>query len=250
MKQNHLLQRSSVRSFLPDPVPSAILDDILASAIQASNTGNMQIYSIIVTTRADLREELCQRAHFNQPMVKAAPLHLTFCADLNRFNLWCRQRGAEPGYDNFLSFFTASVDAIIAAQTACVAAESHGLGICYLGTVNYNAEVVGEILQLPAHVVPVASVVMGYPAQQPPQTHRLPVEAVVHYEVYSPFSAEKIDAIYAERESLDETKKLIETNQTASLAHIFTDKRYTKTNNEAFSKSLLNYIDKQGFGAK
>lgn len=250
MTPNHLRQRGSVRSFRPDPVPADILDDILASAIQASNTGNMQIYSIIVTTREDLRAELCQRAHFSQPMVKSAPVHLTFCADLNRFNLWCRQRGAEPGYDNFLSFFTASVDAIIAAQTAIIAAESHGLGICYLGTVNYNAATVGEILRLPASVVPVASIVIGYPVQQPPLTHRLPMEAVVHRETYSDFSPAQIDALYAEREASDETAQLIATNQTPSLAHIFTDKRYTRANNEAFSTALLSYIDKQGFGPK
>ncbi len=246
----NLHQRGSVRSFLPTPVASDILHDILTAAVQASNTGNMQIYSIIVTTREDLRTDLCQRAHFNQQMVKDAPVHLTFCADLNRFNQWCSLRGAEPGYDNFLSFFTASVDAIIAAQTACVAAEAHGLGICYLGTVNYNAETVGEILNLPQHVVPVASVVLGYPAQQAQVTPRLPLEAVVHYETYTDFSAERINAIYAERESSEETKKLIEQNQTPSLAHIFTDKRYTKANNEAFSRALLSYIDKQGFGAK
>lgn len=250
MTTDHLRHRSSVRNFRPDPVPADILDDILAAAIQASNTGNMQIYSIIVTTREDLRAELCQQAHFNQQMVKTAPVHLTFCADLSRFNQWCKQRGAEPGYDNFLSFFTASVDAIIAAQTACVAAESHGLGICYLGTVNYNAETVGQILHLPEHVVPVAAVVLGYPAQQPPVTHRLPMEAVVHRETYSAFTAQQIDALYAEREASDETKQLIEINKTPSLAHIFTDKRYTKANNEAFSKALLTYIDKQGFGPK
>lgn len=246
----NLRTRSSERSFSPRAVPSSVMDDVLASAIQSSNTGNMQIYSIIVTQREDLRLELCQKAHFNQQMVKDAPVHLTFCADLNRFNHWCRQRGAEPGYDNFLSFFTASVDAIIAAQTACIAAEAHGLGICYLGTVNYNAEAVGKILQLPSHVVPVATVVMGYPAQKSPVTSRLPVEAVVHYETYQDFSDQRIDELYAEREASDETMDFIQQNQTPSLAHIFTDKRYTKANNEAFSRSLLNYIEQQGFLSK
>ena len=79
-------------------------------------------------------------------MVIQAPLVLTFCADFNRFNKWCRQRKADPGYDNFLSFMTAAIDALLAAQNCALAAEAHGLGICYLGTTTYNADKIIEIL--------------------------------------------------------------------------------------------------------
>ena len=80
-------------------------------------------------------------AHYwNDNLVLQAPVHLTFCADFNRFNKWCEQRRATPGYDNYLSFFTAAIDALLVSQNVALAAEAHGLGICYLGTATYMAE--------------------------------------------------------------------------------------------------------------
>ena len=107
----------------------------------------MQVYSIMVTRARTLKEKLWE-AHLRQNMVLTGTCVLTFCADFNRFNKWCRQRKAEPGYDNFLSFFTAAIDALLAAQNAALAAEGQGLGICYLGTTTYNADMIIEILEL------------------------------------------------------------------------------------------------------
>jgi hypothetical protein len=180
-------------------------------------------------------------------MVRQAPVILTFCADFNRFNKWCLSRKAEPGYDNFLSFFTAAIDALLAAQNAVIEAESQGLGICYLGTTTYLAGQITEILHLPKGVVPVTTVVMGYPDESPDLTDRLPLEAIVHDEIYSDYSAEDIDRIYAEKEALPLTKRLLEENQLETLAQIFTQRRYTLKDNLYFSKEFLNLIEKQGF---
>ena len=109
--------------------------------------------------------------HFNQKVVTEAPVLLTFCADFNRFNKWCLLGNAEPGYDNFLSFVTASIDALLVAQTVCVAAESKGLGICYLGTTTYMAHKIIEVLKLPKGVVPITTVTMGWPAEIPEQDY-------------------------------------------------------------------------------
>jgi len=237
----------SIRKYKADPIPENVLNDIYESISKASNTGNMQIYSVVATTDEDLRAQLCEKAHFNQPMVKQAPLVLTFCADLNRFNKWCEQRKAEPGYDNFLTFYTASVDAIIAAQNACLAAEEHGLGICYLGTTNYNADAIIDILKLPKQVVPVTTVVVGYPDEAPELTDRLPLRSIIHKDTYQDFSEADIDQVYEERDNSEFTKKLIEENGTETLAQIFTEKRYSKANNLHFSKALLSVLDKQGF---
>jgi nitroreductase len=241
-----ILQHRSVRKYKSEPIPDKILSEILQCAIRGANTGNMQVYSIIVTRDAHIREQLWEQ-HFKQNMVKQAPVILTFCADFNRFNKWCEQRNAKPGYDNFLSFFTASVDAVIAAQNASLAAEANGLGTCYLGTVNYTADKIAEILNLPKGVVPVAVLAVGYPDENSELTPRLPEEAVVHYEKYRDFSPEDIDRIYSETENSDFTKNLIEENKTGNLAQIFTEKRYTKTNNVLFSKILLDVLTKQGF---
>jgi len=240
--QNH----RSIRKYKPDPIPTEMLDEILQAGSRASTTGNMQVYSMIVTTDPSIKERLWE-AHFKQEMVKTAPVHITFCADFNRFNEWCRQRKAEPGYDNFLSFFTAAIDALLVSQNVCLEAEAKGLGICYLGTATYNADKIVEILELPKAVVPVAAIVMGWPDHEPVLTDRLPMDAVVHYEKYKDFTSRKIDEIYNERETSAQTLELLELNKTETLAQIFTEKRYTKKDNEFFSEKFLDVVRRQGF---
>jgi len=244
---NAILNHVSIRKFKNEPISKETLDSVLEGAIRASNTGNMQWYSIVVTTELALKQKLRKECHFNQAMIEEAPVVLTFCADLNRFNKWCKLNNTEPGYDNFLSFYTASIDATIAAQNACIAAESLGLGICYLGTTNYTAPKIIEILNLPKDVFPVTTVVLGYPDEAPTKTDRLLLEAVVHDEVYCDYCDEDIHALYAEKENMEFYKELVKINGTNSLAQIFTEKRYSKQNNVAFSKTLLDEIKKQGF---
>jgi nitroreductase len=243
---NTIFNHRSIRNYKSDPIPEPLLDEILRAGSRASTTGNMQVYSIVVTTDESLREKLWD-VHFKQNMVRQAPVVLTFCADFNRFNIWCRQRKAEPGYDNFLSFITAFTDALLAAQNCALAAEEAGLGICYLGTTTYNADKIIEILQLPEFVVPATTLVMGYPADDPGLTDRLPLEAIVHREAYSNYSSADIDRLYQEKESLPLTASLLEINQLETLAQIFTQKRYTKKDNEFFSEKYLEVIRKQGF---
>jgi FMN reductase (NADPH) len=246
MINNPIFTHRSIRKYKPDPIPEGILARILEAGSRASTTGNMQVYSMIVTTTPEIKEKLWQ-VHFRQDMVKQAPVVITFCADFNRFNKWCRLRKAEPGYDNYLSFFTAAIDALLASQNVALEAENNGLGICYLGTTTYNAPEISEILNLPAGVVPVTTLVTGYPDENPPLTDRLPMEAIVHQEVYQDFTPEKIDRIYSERENSAFTKDLLEINQKETLAQIFTDKRYTKKDNEFFSGKFLEFIKRQGF---
>lgn len=236
----------SIRKYKSDPIDEKILNELLNAGIRASNTGNMQVYSIIVTKDKEIKDKLWEQ-HFKQNMVKEAPVILTFCADFNRFNKWCNLRNAEPGYDNFLSFYTATVDSVIAAQNVAIAAEAYGLGICYLGTTNYTADKIVEILELPEGVVPVTTLVLGYPHEQVPLTDRLPQRAVIHNEKYQDFSDQEINDLYAELESSDFTKQLIEENKTENLAQIFTQKRYTKANNIHFSNVLTKVIKDQEF---
>ncbi len=239
-------QHRSIRKYLNKPVDEQVLEQILEAGSRASTTGNMQVYSMVVTTDPQLKELLWQ-AHFKQDMVKQAPVVITFCADFNRFNRWCHQRKAEPGYDNFLSFFTAAIDALLVSQNVALAAESLGLGICYLGTTTYMAGSIISILNLPRFVVPVTTLVVGYPAEAPGLTDRLPLHGVVHREKYHDYSPEQIDAIYREKESLELTAQLLKENAKETLAQIFTDKRYTKKDNIAFSKHLLSVLKEQGF---
>lgn len=241
-----IFQHRSIRKYKSDPVPTEILDRVMEAGSRASTTGNMQVYSMVVTRSKEIRKKLWE-SHFRQGMVLEAPVHITFCADFNRFNKWCRQRKAEPGYDNYLSFFTASIDALLASQNVVLEAEANGLGACYLGTATYMADRIIDILELPEGVVPVAAIVLGYPDESPALTDRLPLRAVVHLEKYRDYSAEDIDAIYQEREASQLTASLLEENNKETLAQVFTDNRYTKKDNIHFSRQFLEVIRKQGF---
>ena len=180
-------------------------------------------------------------------MIAQAPVVLTFCADFNRFNKWCRLRNAEPGYDNFLSFMTAAIDALLVAQNVCVAAEDAGLGTCYLGTTTYMAGKIIDVLDLPAGVVPVTTLTVGYPDESPEPTDRLPLEAVVHQEKYVDYTNTDIDNHYREKELITTYQDFVKENKKETLAQVFTDVRYKKGDNVLFSKSLIDILEKQGF---
>jgi nitroreductase len=236
----------TIRKYKETPIDEVLLNKILEAGTRASTTGNMQVYSMIVTTDAELRRKLWE-AHFKQDMVLQAPVVVTFCADFNRFIKWCKQRKAVPGYDNYLSFYTASIDALLASQNVALAAEDFGLGICYLGTTTYMARKIIDILKLPKYVVPVTTLVIGYPDETPGLTDRLPLEGVIHKETYKDYLNRDIDRIYEEKESMDFTRELLKINQKETLAQIFTDNRYKKADNVHFSREFLKVIEEQGF---
>jgi nitroreductase len=243
---DQLLNRRTIRKYSGEPVTDDMLQMILKEGCRASTTGNMQVYSIIVTRNVLRKKELLS-CHFNQKMVTEAPVVLTFCADFNRFNKWCVLRKAEPGYDNFLSFITAAIDALLAAQTVSIAAEAKGLGICYLGTTTYMAHKIIEIMDLPKGVVPVTTITLGWPAEAPPQVDRLPLEAVVHNETYKDYDSEMIENYYKDKESRRDSQQFVKENSKETLAQVFTEVRYKKADNINFSNTLLKVLKEQGF---
>lgn len=241
-----LPDRRTIRKYTSKPVNDELLKGLLTVACRASTTGNMQVYSIIITRNEEMKRELAP-LHFNQKMIVEAPVVLTFCADFNRFNLWCRLRNAEPGYNNFLSFITAAIDALLVAQTFCIAAESQSLGICYIGTTTYMAHKIVEVLKLPKGVVPVTTVTLGWPAEKPEQTDRLPLEAIIHEETYNDYTSESIVRYYKEKEERKDSQQFVKENNKETLAQVFTDVRYKKADNIHFSRTLLQVLKDQGF---
>ena len=244
--KNVLFKHRSIRKFRPTPIPAEVLRDCLEAATRASTCGNMQLYSLIVSRDQALREQLAP-CHFNQPMVTQAPCLVTVCADIHRFTLWCEQRDADPAYDNFAWFLNASTDALLAAQNFCIEAESHGLGICILGTTIYTAGDISRILELPKGVIPLTTIVVGYPDESPELTDRLPLEAVVHYEKYTDYTAAEIDELWAEKEASPETAALLAENGLPNLAQIFTRNRYRREDNIAISRAYFELLREQGF---
>lgn len=239
--------RRTIRKYTEQDIPEELLNELLEVAVRASNTGNMQLYSVVVTRDQSNKEKLAP-AHFNQPMITTAPVALTFCADANRFVKWAEQRKAEAGFDNLQTFIASTIDAMLFAQAFCDAAEENGLGICYLGTTAYNADKIIEALSLPRLVVPIVTVTVGYPAMPlPEQVERLPLAAVIHQEAYVDYTPDMIDELYGEKEALEVNKQFVKENNKETLAQVFTDVRYTKKNNEYFSEVLLKVLKDQGF---
>lgn len=241
-----ILTRRTIRKYSTQDVEPALLDRLLTEAARTQTMGNLQLYSVVVTRSAEGRAALAP-AHFNQPMVTQAPVVLTICADFRRTSTWARCRQAEPGYDNLLSFMNAATDALLFTQTFCNLAEEEGLGLCYLGTTLYMPQAIIEALQLPQLVFPVATLTVGWPAEVPALTDRLPLESFVHSERYHDPTAADIDRFYAAKEALPENQEFVRINKKETLAQVFTDIRYTKKDNELMSQGFLEALRKQGF---
>jgi FMN reductase [NAD(P)H] len=239
-------QRRSIRKYSAKDVPPQLLDALLRESERTQTMGNLQLYSVVVTRSAEGKQRLSP-AHFGQPMVTEAPVVLTFCADFRRTSSWCKTRKAEPGYSNFLSFINAATDALLYCQTFCTLAEEAGLGLCFLGTTVYMPQAIIEALSLPRLVMPVATITLGYPAERPPQSDRLPLEAIVHEEYYADYTPDLIDRYYGPKEQLPENLRFLEINHKETLAQIFTDIRYTRRDNEAISTTLIQALRQQGF---
>lgn len=226
-------------------VDLTLIDKMLEDAARAANTGNMQTYSVIVTTDPDEIAKLAP-AHFCQPAITNAKAVLTFCLDFNRFNRWCRLNNTDPGLNNLQGFTWGVIDTSLFAQQFVTIAEMNGLGTCYLGTTTYNAGQIAETLNLPSDVVPVITVTVGYPAESPELQERLPIEAIVHHGHYENPSDEALKEFYAEKEALPASKQFVKENNKENLAQVFAEVRYPKSSNEQFSRVYKEFMKNQG----
>lgn len=238
--------RVSIRKYSNREVSEELLNCLLEEAERTPTMGNLQLYSVVVT-RSEAGKKALAPAHFNQPMVTGAPVVLTICADYRRTTLWAENRKAHPGYDNILSFMNAATDALLFTQTFCNLAEEEGLGTCFLGTTVYMPQLIIDTLKLPKLVMPVATITLGWPDEQPAKSERLPLRSIVHQETFSDYTPEKIDDFYAEKEALEVNKEFVRINHVETLAQVFTDIRYTKKDCESMSKGFLEALKKQGF---
>ena len=242
----NLSTRRTIRKYTDRPVDEQLLNRLMNEAARTQTMGNLQLYSVIVTRSDEMKRQLAP-AHFNQPMVTEAPVVLTICADFNRTSTWARCRKAEPGYDNFLSFLNAATDALLYTQTLCNLMDEEGLGYCYLGTTVYQPQQIIDTLHLPKLVMPVATLTVGWPAEEPPLSDRLPLESFVHKERYNDYLGADIDTYYNYKEQLEENRHFVRINHKETLAQVFTDIRYTRRDNEAMSKTLLEALVHQDF---
>jgi len=242
----NLLTRRTIRKYADREVEEQLLNRLMEEAARTQTMGNLQLYSVIVTRSKEMKQQLAP-AHFNQPMVTEAPVVLTICADFNRTSFWAKCRKAEPGYDNFLSFINAATDALLYTQTLCNLMDEEGLGYCYLGTTVYQPQQIIDALHLPKLTMPVATLTVGWPAEEPALTDRLPLASFVHEERYNDYMGMDIDTYYYEKEHLPENEHFVRINHKETLAQVYTDIRYTRKDNEALSEELVDVLARQGF---
>lgn len=237
--------RGSVRAYSKERVlTDAQLDHLLECAAQAPTTGNMQLYSVVVTRRPEALARLGE-LHLGQPAALNCQALLTFCADKYRFDRWCKLRDARSGFGNLSGDLLAIVDATIFAEQFTLLAEASGLGCCYLGTVTYDLDGFCRELGLPRGVVPLFSIAVGYPAEgaEPKPCDRLPLNAVVHREKYHDYTDDDIARIYAEKEALPDSPRFIAENGKETLAQVYAEVRYPEEMNRKISSDLTRYLD-------
>ncbi|MDX9991688.1 MAG: nitroreductase family protein [Anaerolineales bacterium] len=188
-----ILAHGSCRHYRPDLLSAAMIETIVQAAQRASTSSNMQAYSVIAVSDAAKRVELA-RLCGEQKQIVQAPLFLTWCADLARLDRACQLRGLTQSSEYVENFLIAALDAAVAAQNAALAAESLGLGICYIGSIRNNPREIIALLELPRLVFPITGMTLGWPAKPPRTRPRLGLEAILHWEKYNPNQDEALHA--------------------------------------------------------
>lgn len=183
-----LLAHRSVRHFAPEPLPAGLLERLVSAGQQAATSSNLQTWSVIALQDPAHKAEAATICG-DQQFIRDAPLFLVFCADLARLKSISdsvEQPGA--GLDYLEMFLTGVIDAALAAQNIAVAAESEGLGICYVGAARNTPKALAAHLKLPPRVFAVFGMAIGFPAPNDTSAvkPRLPQSAVLHHETYNP----------------------------------------------------------------
>jgi nitroreductase len=207
-----LLNRKSIRAYEDRPISAEVKSEILCATLRAPTAGNMMLYSIIDITDQSIKDTLAQTCD-DQPFIAQAPMVWLFLADYQRWfdyfrcsevDKLCRHRSIDPRHPAEGDLLLACCDALIAAQTAVIAAEALGLGSCYIGDILEKYEVHRELFNLPDYAIPIALVCFGYPTeeqQQREQTPRFDQRFVVYENCYQRLSEADFVEMYRDREA-------------------------------------------------
>ncbi|MBQ3010306.1 MAG: nitroreductase family protein [Oscillospiraceae bacterium] len=193
--------RKSVRVYTDREITAEEKRAILEAAVQAPTAGNQQLYTILDITDRSLKEALVKTCD-DQPMIAEAKMVLIFCADCKKWYDAYLATDCNPRKPGVGDLLLAVCDTVIAAQNAVTAAESLGIGSCYIGDVMENCEQQRELLQLPEYVMPVGMVIFGYPTEQQkhrPKPERVAMEYIVHENGYKPMDDKTLEEMWTPR---------------------------------------------------
>lgn len=196
-----LRNRKSVRAFEDRQIAENIKQEILRCAAQAPTAGNQQLYTILDITDQALKEKLAVTCD-SQPFIAKAPLVLIFCADAQKWHDAYIEAGCGPRAPGAGDLMLAVCDAAIAAQNAVTAAESFGIGSCYIGDIMEQCETHRELLGLPAYVFPALMLVFGYPTQQQmsrEKPERFAMKHIVHENTYRRMDGPELREMMSQR---------------------------------------------------
>lgn len=226
-----LKDRKSVRVFTEQPITQEEVSAILEAAVNAPTAGNQQLYTILHVTDPQLKAQLAESCD-HQPFIATAPLVLVFCADCRKWYNTFLEYGCQPRKPGVGDLMLAVSDTNIAAQNAVVAAQSLGIGSCYIGDIMENAEAQRQLLSLPQYVFPAAMLVFGYPAAQQlerPKPPRSDLRHIVHENSYRDMDADELKQMLSVKAGVREFEEWI---------RAFCDRKY----NSDFSREMTRSV--------
>jgi FMN reductase (NADPH)/FMN reductase [NAD(P)H] len=206
-----LMKRRSVRAYQEKEISAQIRAEILKATFRAPTAGNMMLYSIVDVTDQQIKDRLAITCD-NQPFIAHAPMVWLFLADYQRwFDYFvtsdveelCKQKHVPLRKPEEGDLFLACCDTLIAAQNAVIAAESIGIGSCYIGDIMEQYEIHKELFSLPQYTFPIALLVFGYPTQEQmkrPYTKRFDEKFILFENQYHRLNKQDFKKMFAEHE--------------------------------------------------
>ena len=230
-----LRERKSIRAFEERPIPAECKHAILMSAMEAPTAGNQQMYTILDITDQSIKDRLAESCD-HQPFIAKAPMVLIFCADMQKWFDVFTAGGANPRKPGAGDLMLAVTDTLIAAQNAVVAAESLGIGSCYIGDIMEQCEVHREMLHLPDYVFPAGMLVLGYPTAQQlerPKPQRCRLEDIVQENAYRRRDGDELRRMF---------DKETQTRTFEEWAQAFCSRKYNSDFSREMTRSVEEYL--------
>ena len=233
MKQ--LYERKSMRVFEDREISSEDKAMIFEAAAMAASAGNQQLYTIIDVTSQELKDQLAISCD-NQPFIATGKIVVVVCADCQKWYEGFLAAGCEPRKPGVGDLLLAVSDANIAAQNMVVAAQSLGIGSCYIGDIMENCEKHRVMLNLPEYVFPAAMLVFGYPTKQQlerEKPQRVAMKHIVHENGYRHMDADELKEMF-------EYKSGVQTYEAWMQA--FCNRKFNSDFSKEMSRSVGEYL--------
>ena len=234
-----LFERKSTRQYEKRPVTPEEKNLILQAALQAPTAGNQNLYTILDITDEEVKQALSRYCD-DQPFIAQAPLALVFLADCRRWHDSYRAAGVKARPPGEGDLFLAVADAVIAAQNSVVAAESLGIGSCYIGDILEQEENVRKELELDEWVFPAAFVVYGYPTlgqKERQKPSRPPLSFIVQENRYRRLSEKEHRQMFLDKGDIKNEEKFEE------YISAFCERKYSSDFAREMNRTAKRYLE-------